>query len=253
MYLKRGSRAEFVSEAISDDFLAIGSSPRLGDIGATGVSIPAAPSAPGNRYLIRLCGFDIPGGFTARICGIRQLITLRAEVVIVEESPPSEEFQAPIQIEQESPLWTFPDGNVSWHLVQVPDDAFKNNYDPVQVSGRSPVMNALSSAEIYVPGTTPKSVVPFGTPVANLGTWRDLRYPWSNNQWTLDNRVVGPGKVILYASVKQTNPETRPVRRSPLDLGAIQREDRFLLEYPDSARYGRVAGALMVEFDGGPP
>lgn len=251
--MKRGSRAEYVSEAINDDFLAVGSSPYPGDIGATGVTVPAAPSAPGERYLIRLCGFEIPGGYRARILGIRQLVLLRAEVVIENESPPSEEFQLPIEIEQESPLWAFPDGNVSWHLVQVPDDAFGLGYDPAgQANGRSPSMNSLSSAEVYIVGGTGKSIIPLGTPVANLATWRDIRYPWGNTTWNQDTRVVGPGKVILYASVKQTDPATRPIRRSPLDLGAIRKEDRFLLEYPDSARYGRIAGALMVECDGGP-
>lgn len=254
MRIQRGSRAEIVSTATDDDFLGVGTSPSLGDIGATGVPVPATHTDPEERYLIRLCGFNVPGGYRARVTGIRQLVTLRAEVIIENESPPSLDEQLPIEIEQTSPLWTFPDGNISWHLVHYPNSIYPGaDNGPMPGPNQSGDLNALTSAILVVSGgTVATGLIPPGNPAAYLGTWRDLRYPWTNTQWTLDARITGPGLVVFYASVKQTNPVTRPIRRSPLDLGAIRQEDRFLLEYPESARYGRVAGALTVEFDGGP-
>jgi hypothetical protein len=52
--------------------------------------------------------------------------------------------------------------------------------------------------------------------------------------------------VVFYCSVRQTDPETRGPALVVADPGSLRPEDRFLATF-QSAVYGRVAGAMVVE------
>jgi hypothetical protein len=179
-----------------------------------------------------------------RVVGIRQLTVLQALLT-------SGSASFPAQLEVTSPLWSFIDGNVSFHLRyhQLYQDARK--FDPFQAPGTDPEMRGLDTALLYDPSgpfyTAPGSGIPPGKDVYGLGTWRENRFPWLNTSWDMKIPVHGPGVLVLYASVRQTDPVTRPLMPPPDDLGAIRPEDRFVLEYPTTAVYGRIAGALAVE------
>jgi hypothetical protein len=260
------SRLELVSAAVDDDLLGIGASPVPGDFSMTGVRVPATATVDqSHRYLIRLCGAEIPGGAGLVVRGIRLAATMRAEILRTSElGVPAGAFV--FEREVVSPFWHFPDGNVSFHLrwtQQVQSRRFI--FSAGQVPGTSPSTFGVDSALLYTPGpggifpvvyTPPGAGIPPGRDVDFLGTIRDAgRYPWTNTDWDLSVPVIGPGVVTLWASVYQTNPETRiappqltppPPFTDPLVCG-LRPEDQFLMQFPADAVYGRVAGALLLD------
>lgn len=239
---------EVASQSPDTDLLGYGSSPFVGDIGMTGISVPGRAVDPQTeRYLFRLCGIEIPPGGRIHLRGLRQAIILRSSTAAAGEEVPGNRVT---QIQQTNPFWTFPDGNVSWHLRTVHFEEFADRVDPAQLPGWSPTFKGLDTALLYnqvLPYIPLNAGQPPGATVADLGTWHDLRFPWSSADWSLDQPIEGPGALVLYASVRQTDPVNRLLPVTPTDLGAIGQEDRFLLEYPDTAVYGKIAGALTVE------
>lgn len=239
---------ELSSAALDTDKFAVGSSPFFGDAGGTGIAVPAAPTtALNNRYLFRLCGVDIPAGRAVIIRALRQLATIRQ----VETLEPGG-FLRPVELEVTSPLWSFVDGNVSWHLRRKGQNIHRREFDAAQTPGTSPAMDGLDSALLYVPPLAPYTAPGGGLPpgsgagMGDLATFRDMRDPWNNAQWNLEVLVRGPGAVVFYASVRQTDPDTRGPALVVADPGAMRPEDRFLATFQD-ARYGRVAGGMIVE------
>lgn len=237
---------EVVSAAADEDFLAVGSTPWPGDYAGTALTVPSAPTTNQfDRYLFRLAAVEIPSGASIVVRGLRMAVELVAPYT-------TDAGTFPLYLEQESPFWHFSDGNVSWHLRHQ-QNLFRNVFDPAQAPGTSPTLRGTQPARLYQlggPAASPGSGIPPGVDVEGLGTMRDLRYPWKNTDWTLEVPVGGPGIVALYCSVKQTNPETRP--QTPVVAGdSLRREDRFVLQTRQAgvevARYGRVAGALLVE------
>ena len=242
---------EVVSGAADTDKLGVGSSPYLGDYSGSGVLVPQiATTGPTNRYLIRLCGFPIPYGESVRIRGLRTLATIRAafEDPLGEAGIGNTYFH---ELEITSPLWSFLDGNISWHLRWQSRRSNIYRWAAGQLPGSSVNFNGFDSAILYdtllEPYTAPGQGLPPGRDVPGLGTLRDGRYPWDNMGLTLDEVIKGPGSVVLYASVRQTNPETR-FRPPPVaDPGALRPEDRFLQAYPTNTFYGHVCGAITYE------
>ena len=239
---------EIVSAGADEDFLAIGSSPWQGDYAGTALTVPAAFSAtPRNRYLFRLAAIEIPSGASIVVRGLRQAIELVAPM------PLESGGTFPLYCDQESPFWHFSDGNVSWHLRHH-QNLFRNVADPAQAPGTSPTMKGLGPARLYQlggPFVSPGGGIPPGVDVEGLGTMRDLRYPWHNTDWTIGVPVGGPGIVAFYASVRQTNPDTRPLTPNVTPNSSLRVEDRFILDTrqqtTEIVRYGRVAGAMLVE------
>lgn len=250
---------ELVSAAVDPSKAGIGSSPWLGDISNTGVTVlplAAAQLTPVNRQLFRLCSVDIPSGGQVRIRGLRTLVTIGQEFPVSEEAPAGTFV---FEREVVSPLWSFQDGNVSWHVRHEPNMfSTWEVADAAQTGGTSPMLSGEDSALLYVPPfavyVAPGSGIPPGGDADYLGTWRDQRYPWTNTDWDLAVPVFGPGRVTMYASVLQTNPSTRVALpqltppapfTDPVTCG-MRPEDQFLLQFP-SAVYRRVAGAMLVE------
>jgi len=108
-------------------------------------------------------------------------------------------------------------------------------------------MTGLDSVLLYTPPLAPYIAlgagIPPGDAVGDLGTMRDIRYPWGSTDWTISELVKGPGAVAFYASVFQTNAEGRPFYPGVLGM---RPEDQFISNFPE-AIYGRVAGAMIVE------
>lgn len=232
---------EVSSAAFDPDLTGIGSTPWSGDQASTGLQVPVAPTTgPTNRYLFRLCGVEIPIGYAITIRLLRQAATIRQTDILNGE---------PRIIEQDitSPFWHFQDGNISWHLRLQKQQFAPKGFDAAQIAGTSPEMRALDSALLYRPPLVPYSALgsgqPPGTSVGDMGTFRDIRFPWQNNSLSLSTLVKGPGAVVFYASVFQTNPDIRPLY--PAVLG-MRPEDQFLGNFP-RAVYGRVAGAMVFE------
>lgn len=232
---------EVASEAFDPDLTGIGSTPWSGDQASTGVRVPVAPTTdPGNRYLFRLCGVEIPSGYAIMMRLLRQLVTIRQTDILNGEP-------RIIEREVESPFWRFQDGNVSWHLRLQKQQFAPKTFDPAQVAGTSPEMRALDASLLYRPPLVPYLALgagqPPGTSVGAFGTFRDIRFPWQNQSHSLSVLVKGPGAVVFYASVFQPDPDIRPLYPS---VAGMRPEDQFLGNFP-RAIYGRVAGAMVFQ------
>lgn len=258
------TRVELVSASVDDDLEGVGASPVPGDFSSTGVTVPTAPTVDQqHRYLIRLCGAEIPGGAGLIVRGLRQAVLLRADYPLEDEQG---NYAGTFSFfkEQTSEWWRFIDGNVSFHLKWTQQVQSKRHIvDPLQRAGLSPSTFGVDSAVLYVPTgadplgppyTPPGAGIPPGRDVDFLGTLRELRYPWGNTDWSLHVPVIGPGKVTLYASVYQTDPDTRlkppqlvpPAPFTDPVLCGMRPEDQFLMQHP-TCRYARVAGALLLD------
>lgn len=263
---------EISSESYDPDMQFVGSSPFVADASRTGVVIPYGSKAgtcfQKTRYLARLCGIDIPDGGAVALVGIRQYATIR--YLALPNDQTLEGCVYPFELDIESPFWSFTDGNISWHIryqpVGVPEVPAKLTAGMLSLQPYgSPY--AAPDPFLSVPYQAPNMGEPWGSPVGTFGTWRDLRFPWRNtNNTDLHHIVSGPGSLVFYASIRQTNPypphpppgdppspgEFARCNYDPTAQGAInypgglRREDQFLLQFPQ-AQYGRVAGALMLE------
>lgn len=232
---------ELYSASFDADVTGIGSSPFGADLGSTGVRVPDAPTiSQRSRYLFRLCGVEIPNQYAIIIKGLRQAATIRHTEI---------DNGRPLILEREivSPFWRFLDGNISWHLMLQQQQFAANVFDPAQTAGTSPEEQGLDTVLLYnpplVPYTPPGAGYPPGNGIEDLGTIRDIRFRWDRTSWTMHTIVRGPGAVVFYASVFQTNPANRPQYPS---VDGMRPEDKFLSNFPD-ARYGRVMGAMTFQ------
>lgn len=247
--------------AANPDLSGIGSSPYLGDTGGLILVRPlsAGERAGRRRRLYKLTpSIEIAAGETISIVALRLALTI-AELFEVEEAgPPADEFTVKTERHVVSPFWSFTDGNVSFHLR---------------------VMTGLTSIDFPGPSFTPPSltadpwngppgeVVEFGTAtttltpglggkppgeiVGALGTMRYISFPFARMG---DDSVMipidGPASVALYASILQTDPETRPVRPAPgvgePALAGELPEDDFVRTHQD-VTYRGVGGAIVYE------
>lgn len=247
-------RAVIASAQIDPGRTGIGSSPYVGDLSNTGIIVPEFPTTePNRRYLFRLCSVVVPDRAVCKIHSIRQLAYIGCDLQV---EPEDEDQQWRVEIPVRDPLWSFPDGNVSWHLRMVnkfqPDTTVLNPDFGVQsgVSARGDTTDASLlafrapiGAGVYRPLN---GGAPYGRGVGGLGTFRDMRYPWSNRGTSLGLEVAGPCLLALYASVYQTDPDRRPNKPVGIETAGLRDEDVFTFNYPN-ARYTRVGGRMDTE------
>lgn len=285
---------EVSSAQFDPDREGVGSSASRGDNSNVGIKIPiGATTGQGNRYLFRLCGVVVPSRHVIRLRGIRQLLTIGTSLD-VETLDPMSCLHYPIEKQVVSPWWAFADGNVSWHLrmrkgAVGPPDADSpfgstGGTTGTLLPGGSPGIEGTGPALLYTapafvgivptPYLPPGRGDPPGDPVVgSLAQWYDAnRFPWSSQAAAddLDVSLEGPGELDFFASVRQTNPLTRPqmpelfttgsplptplttvAAPSPLSVfdpaPFLPPEEVFLRMFPD-ARYTRIAGAMIVEY-----
>ena len=229
---------ELVSASIDTLAGGIGTSPILGDMGRTGVRIPVLPTVDqSHRYLFRLCGMQIPNGASVKLLGLRQFATLITATTC--QSGVASGTNNFFEIDISSPLWTLPDGNISWH-VRFQPNVYAESLDTELLFNT------------FFPYDPPGAGIPPGNPVGHLGTIRDLRYPWqpAGPGCCLDTMVRGPGSLVMYASVHQGNPDNRCVARLDpgfTDFTALRQEDQFMIAASNEVFYGRVGGAMLIE------
>ena len=231
----------------------------------TGLLIPEAPTTSrATRYMFALTGFALAGAQKARIRGVRQYLEIGGTTFETLPDPPREVNLYNVSMEVTSPLWRFADGDVSWHLLRVPPQYryFANAQNGQGQAFRYAQQDALL---FETPAPTPSNPLAVysapwggqlpagGKPIAGLGQFYDLRFPWRTSRgWSsLDFPIEGPCSVVLFASVWQTDPSSRPtitVAGGVPTLG-LPPEENFILALGALAgtRYTRIAGALVVE------
>jgi hypothetical protein len=248
----RFERKVVTTQQVDPAAQVVGSSPYAGDYYATGIVLPATPTdIQDGRYLTRLCGVHIDDDSRCIIRSIRQLLTIGAEIP---SETPGHVF--PIELDVTSPTWNFVNGNVSWHLrfVNPRVGAFTRTFidTPPFTMPFSGALNGTTSCILtrrQIPIYQPLNRgVPYGSPVRGLGTFRDIRYPWCRSAEPADLgiEVRGPGELVLFASVYQPNPATRPAPPAPLPGLVLRPEDDFVFRYPD-ARYWRIGAEMVID------
>jgi hypothetical protein len=257
------------------ELVTVGPNPELGFIGSdpydtnayTGLEVPATPSRDIDdaRYLFILARATFSTGEQSsdrcgvRLVGIRQYAELVARIPA--GTPPLASAGGPpagstvtFRKEIKSPLWHPPDGNISWH-VMVLNRVQRDTRHPANTDGFI-YQDALSPALLFqvpAPYVPPNDGRPWGTPIAaSLGNIHELRYHWriQNSEYVLDIPIPVPCDVVLFASVRQNDPELNPTLANA-DLTqqfvALSEEDKFLVAYSQFAQYGRIAGALVFD------
>lgn len=232
------------------------------DRSRTGLFIPQnATTNDLNRYLFRLCGAHIPQGIAFRLKGLRQMATIAGTAI----NEAGDQFLIP-PLQQTSPIWSFSDANISWHLRWFPRNQATRTIDPAMaLSGTSSnyygVAPALMFSTISAPPDygagyiAPANGSPPGHPIGSLGTFHDIRFPWVSQatKQDLDIDLIGPGAIAFYASVRQTNPLTRmmnPITDPALLANMGLPEEAYItgnLTQTILTRYFSVAGAMIID------
>lgn len=258
-------RIELVSIGTDSALQALGSDP-YGDLTWLGLRVPAfVTSGPENRYLFQHCTFSVGEGVNARVRGIRMGWSLGYQ----QANP------GPRVVEQwvDTPGFKLPDGNVSWHMrllsQGMPNVSQPATQDPL-AGGQQPSLafrDAGTPALLFETAATPSPFytdltaytppnggMPWGQDLApGLGTFYGLKSKWTDaHAWhALDVPVQGPARVVVYSSVQQSDPQTRPTLTVPnpfVATGGLSPEEQFLINFPNAIIW-RVAFAMIVEID----
>lgn len=275
-------RAESITSGPDPSLQGIGGN-AFGTLQSVGLRVPALPTTTSRgRYLFLLASVQVPDGGFIRIRGYRQLVTIGFNAGVTGEAPVPRIVEMPVT----TPTWRFQDGNISWHLYDmgppgyqgrgnVPKPsashgtasqtnglAFRNSTSPSLLfedvsypAGKLPNGQFYTSITAYTP---PNGGRPWGVPlVSGLSSFYALETPFeSAHAWdSLDIGVEGPRTIGFFASLRQTDPKTRPPLLDPsgsawtpatLFSDGLPPEEQFLLNYP-GAIYWRVGGSLIVD------
>jgi len=229
----------------------VGASPYVGDTASTGIVLPANPTISQSRRLfLRLFAMEVAEDEFIVIEALHQLVTIGTMLDVGDEQDPT---QYPLELTVTDPTWCFIDGNISWHLRRIEPQQYRSTiYDdlvflPPYASDRTGLTSAILARVPVLGAYRPLNAgIPYGKPVGGLGNFKDLRYPWTQVTANLKQRVDGPCQVAFYASVHQTDPDTRVQPPVNVDGTYMRPEDRFVINHPQS-RYWRVAGRMEVE------
>lgn len=177
--------------------------------------------------------------------GFRQYLTIAGRVAI-------SKFEDGIFVERPvvTPSWCFPDGGVKWHITWM--------------QGHTSVDGTLGK-----PLARPDPVG--GRPVLGLGTFYDIRSPWSDAQPTYNAVFEGLGTLVFWAEVLQPDPSAQggddqygliasepdtidqyTVSLAMAPLAYMSPEDAFVASATKTnirnIKYRRIAGSLIAQF-----
>lgn len=249
---------ELFPASYDENLVGLTSSPFVGDNTSMGVRVRSAPTTSfSERQLARQVSVVVPDHRGIRILGMRQFVqigsTLTKAVSPSVEAPKELVFndcQYPIYRTVTDPFWRFPDGNVSFHVVQ---DQFVSAAFGYGTSGAGTQVGLVGTDTALLSKAAgdplpPNDGMPTGTAIGDLGVIRSMFSPWDNPSYGWDIVVLGPCVVSVYTSVWQTDPATRCQPSAPVSdsFHALLPEDQFTLSYPN-VRYTRVAASLMFE------
>jgi hypothetical protein len=215
--------------------------------------VPKEPTlSPDTRYLGHLASIAVPKDTWAAVVGLRMAYVIGAEQQIDDGNGETVLYE----LEQSSPFWRFPDGNIVTYIQWVPPVEMGNGLLPSDPPGFTSNLYTRDTAWIYKtlpPAYTPlNGGLPPGEQLDGPGVLFDLRNPWNQHGIGTDSHVYhrGPGRFAIYVSVWQTNP-ARDRGQQATTLIPSRPEDIFVKNNP-TARYTGVAGSINVRFGGRP-
>ncbi len=165
-----------------------------------------------------------------------------------------------MEMDQLSPFWRFPDGNICWGLRAIfgPPGGGTSAKRILSAGEAADYLGGADSARIL--SSNPAVRAPArgffpGTPIGSLGLFRDLRFPWSAQGAIedMDIELRGPVNVGLWAAVKQTDPITRQSMNNllPVNFMPPLPEDQFLVACERAGipgiLYRHISGAIVAE------
>ena len=240
---------EVSASGIDEALQGFSSDPFGASIGSgPGLRVPSFVNDNDTRYLFLRASRRLDIRQKTRVIGWRELVTIgintaqsvsRPTAPGRPGAPPPSSQSLPIEIEVTSPVFRFPDGNVSFHLVREPlqvpftqrpltdaqnflyvtSDTPALLYQTASFSaGTDPITGAPGYYMLNMDGYTPPSALrATWEPLAGLGNLHDLRTPYRDaHGWcSLNVEVDGGCNIRLYASVLQTDPNTRSLPNIP--------------------------------------
>ena len=240
-----------VSTVGADPNLQLVGSDPWGSASFTGLQVPAVPTPAGSpqlRYLFMMCRARFHNGSRVRLVGFKQYAELLATLQLGDVGNGSALLTQQIT----SPLWRFPDGNISWHIVRV-GPGFRDTRNPanadslIYLDSRAPAL-LFQNLGPYVP---PNGGRPWGKPMTanDLGNLHDLRYPWRDSQSELELNVpiATPCDVVCYASVAQHNVDVTLPDLTAAAVASLPPETQFWYNFQNSCMYGRIAASMIFE------
>lgn len=269
LYTPQRRKMEISSSGI-DEYKQTRGTDGLGTITATGLRIPTLATTnttAGLRYLFQLATIKLGVGRRIIVRGMRQLLTIGLNNALEESAPYIMEL--PITTSN----WSYQDGNVAWSLRRVAprsrplynaqnSDNFIYRFSDTSSAGALLFENATFPALDVSPSgrpifytqltdyTPPNGGNPYGQALdGQLSTFRDIRFPWeTSHAWdSLHIPVEGPCSVVLFASVLQTDPQTRPTTKSFNTSAQFGLPEEVFSEVFANSIYWRIGGSLIFE------
>lgn len=263
------SRFEVASYGFDPDLCCLGSDAD-GSLNAVGLRVPLLATTTRNtRYLFQLATVRLTG-HPVWLVGMAEMLTLYEDTAA--GTPPV----APVEKwvgrgGAGNPAYRFTDSSVSFHLrfvrrtPRVQQNVLNTESFTWRWSGSAPALvyetATFAAANLDANGhpdnytaltgyTPPWGGTPPGVDVGGFGTFNSIEHPWDNPalQAIEPIEVCGPGALILYASVWQTNPSSRAAVTIPAGFPVDPElpEVGFVADFT-SAIYGRVGGKLIME------
>jgi hypothetical protein len=252
------------------DRAGIGSGPG-GDTSNNVLQVPQFVPNTGERFLFRLAAHRVPAGYYAALLDACQVVTIAQPFTVV-DGQQAPLFTSFIEREVVSPFWCFTDGNVCTGITRLAMGDVQNDWGATTTL---PLVNPSVSNSLYDVSpallalgdvTAAAYRAPFGgqypgDDIAGLIRFYDQRYPWNLGS-TLRQRFVvhGPAVIVMWASVLQTDPLTRPqipaasLPQAPATLAGWRPEDQFLYSFgdagaqgPNRVRYRKIGGRMLIE------
>lgn len=234
----------------------IGTSPLAGDRGSNLIDIPSDATRDWrNRYYFMLQSETVGRGEELFLLGISQALRIGwTQTIEVEQQTPQGPINVSIDqridIPVRDPDFDFTDGDVSWHLRFVPGHTDEGNlgaaYDPNLIQEQYPSGSGLWGMAL-APYVAPPEVP--GEGIGSLGVWNDLRFLREYPTDSLRYHIVGPGRLVYFATVFQTDPTNRIPWSLPqnFDVSDLTDEQRLVVRNPNLVRYTRIGGRLLID------
>ena len=247
--MRRG-RFEVSTVGADPNLQLVGSDP-WGSQNFTGLQVPATPTPAGSpqlRYLFMACRASFRNHERVRLVGVKQYAELVASYALGDIGG----GVVPLTMQITSPLWRFPDANISWHFVRV-GPRFVDARNPanadslIYLDSKSPAL-LFQNLGPYVP---PNGGRPWGKPFTSndLGNLHDLRYPWRDSQSELELNVPipTPCDFVCYVSVAQHNTAITLPTLTDQQVAVLPPETQFWYRNQGSCQYGRIAASMIFE------